>query len=211
MNYKICKYWHSLAIFNNSAELRTPRALAPHVIHALNALLPYMPRATRVLVPHVPCSPPTLVPDVLLWHTYITPYVLTSQVSYVLRAPVSHVLRAKRVVVPDAFRGQRALAPCVLSVLRTLVSHLPRVLHPLMSHLSCTLCVLAIPASRVSPAFCPVCPHALWSLFPCIPLVRRTSILYANTTFRALEVPCLTLLFFRSFPSCNISGEIYWS
>lgn len=74
---------------------------------------------------------------------------------------------------------------------------------PSVSHALCLMCFM--PCASLWPfALCltclvPICRHALWTLFPYVPLVpRASSTLYANITFYALEFACLTFVIFFS-------------
>lgn len=99
----------------------------------------------------------------------------------------------------------RAFVPYVPCFLRALVPYVPRALSSLAPHVTCALCVLKAPVPCVSRALSPMCLHPFLTLFLYVTLVPRTfSILYANFTFCVLEFPCLTLLYLRSFPTCDL-------
>lgn len=101
---------------------------------------------------------------------------------------------------------------CALCLLtwRTPVSHVDCTLHVLVPNVPPVISVLVPHVPRALRAFCPMCPHALSALFTFVPLAPHTfHTLYLNITFRALESPCLTLLFFCSFTTFDIFGRIY--
>ena len=152
-------------------------------------------------------------------------------------ALVLYVLRALRVLVLYVPRALRTPMPQVLGALRALVSHVPRALRALVPHVLCTLLAFVLCVPHVLRALLPYVsrflralalvapvPHAQCVLVPpCLvhhvpscfksPLRALVSCLTlrANISFCNLKFPCLTLLFFRSFPTCDYFGGIYSS
>ena len=173
-------------------------ALVHHVLLTLHALAPCEPRVPRVLVPHMLRA--------------LRPLVL--YVSRALCAPTHHVPRALHALVFNVSLALCALVPYVLLNPTFLVPCMllclcvPHALHVLVPHMHCAIRALVPHVSRVLCALCLMCPRALWSLFPYVtlmPYIFRT--LCANITFSALESPCLTLLFFCSFPTFDFFRE----
>ena len=92
--------------------------------------------------------------------------------------------RASHVSCSTCSCASRALLPTVLSYPTCLVPHVPR--------------ALCAPLFQVPRASC-----VLYSMWP------RALRLCPNITFCALEFPCITLLFFCSFATCDFFWEIY--
>ena len=169
---------------------RALRALMSHVIHVLFALLLCVLSVSRESCPT--CSRAS-------------------------RALFPTCSRAQRASFPTCSRTLRASYPTYLLALSASFPERSRFLRAsclraLVPHVTSAQCVLVAPVSRVSQVLCPMCFHALWVLFPYLPLMPCTlNILCANFTFYALEFPCLKVLLFHSFPACDFLGWIYWS
>ena len=104
-----------------------------------------------------------------------------------------HVLCALHVLVSHVPRVLRAVMPLVPRAPRPFVSCVPRLLHALVFRVPPDLRFL-----------CLMCHHTLWIIFPNVHLASITlNTLCSTITFCAFDFPCLTLLFFRSFPTCN--------
>ena len=85
-------------------------------------------------------------------------------------------------------------------------SYVPCALRAFMSHMSRALRVLLPQSALVFYVPCALCGLVL--LY--VPLLPRIfCILCANITFCILELPCLKLLFFCSFPTFDFYGRIY--
>ena len=168
----------------------------------------YRQRSLLNYVPYVSSGLRCLVPHMFPWPAYIVPYVLSSSLctscptcscsllascpmcSCALRASCPTCSRASRVLCPMCFRAHRAVVFYVSRASRT-------------SYPTC---------SCVSRASCFIClvPCALWALFSYVLycFVRCILIAYlcSNITCFALEFPCIKLLFFCSFATCDFFG-----
>ena len=102
-----------------------------------------------------------------------------------LRALVPHVPRTLRALVPTVLLRPTYLVPYVIMGFTCFGLHVPRIL--------CGLVLLRFISSFSSQ-------NLLFdTLYTSCP----------DITFLALEFPCITLLFFCSFPTCDFFGEIY--
>ena len=160
--------------------------------------------------------PTCLVPNVLLYLTCLMPYVLLSStcsrasrasLASCLSGLVLYVPRALQNLLPNNLYCSACLISYVLSCRTCLISF---VLSFLMCLVPCLLlCLTWLVPCVFSWALCPMCLHPFWALFSYVILVPRTfSILCANINICVLELPCLTLLYLRSFPTCEFFEEI---
>ena len=104
-------------------------------------------------------------------------------------------LRALRALAPYLPRAPRASSPTCSRVHRALVPYVPLAPRTLCRTCSCV--------SRASSSMWPhalrfMCPFSLRTL-----LFRTLRTVCPNITFFALEFPCITLLFFCSFATCD--------
>ena len=134
--------------------------------------------------------------------------------------------------VPYVLSCPTCLVPSVLSCLTCLVPHVPRALPVLVPYVSGASRVLAryVPRApralafyvlRAQHASCHTYFCASCSMWLCVshfmsPFSSRTLLfctlrtLCPNITFCALEIPCITLLFFCSFATCDFFWEIFF-
>ena len=156
---------------------------------------------------------------------------------YIVDFCESTKLRGLRALLPYVPRALHALVSCVLCALRTscptcLVSSVlscpacSRALraschtysrtsrtsfptYSLASHVSCPTCFCAS-RTFVLTYLMPYVASCFISLFSAQTLMSRTlHTLRPNATFRALEFPCLTHLFFCLFAACDFLGVIF--
>ena len=125
---------------------------------------------------------------------YVPKCALVPHGPHALRALVLYVTCALCAVASNVPRALCVLVPCVPHFLRALVSHVPHTFRVLVTHVTSSLCVFMTPC-LVSHVLCVLC----------------ALILCANITFCAREFPCFTLLYFRSFFTCDVLGGIYSS
>ena len=142
----------------------------------------------------------------------------------------SATLRALRALVPYGFSCLTCLVSYVLSisacsrVLHAIVSHVPRAIRGIVPHVACAL---RAPVFHVPRAFffffffynakyikclVPYWPRVSRFMSPFslrILLFRTLRTLCPSITFCALEFPCISLLFFCSFSTCDFLEEIY--
>ena len=176
-----------LSLFKHSAIIKHESAK----LCFLQAVVPYLPHASLALVLYIPNA-------------------LLALVLYALSCPTYYC--ASRVPCPAC------LLPYVPSCLRCLVPNVPCAPRALVSYvLLCTTClvpyVLSCPTyhtcSHASRDFDPMWLRAsrFMSLFSLRTLLSCTLlILCPNNTFWTLEFPCLTLLFFCLFATCDFLG-----
>ena len=125
------------------------------------------------------------------------PMCLLSHVLWYLICLVSYLLSCPTCLVPYILSCLMCLVPYMPSFSRCLTcSHALRASHP--------------PCSRASRALCPTCSCAFLAIFLYVLLLSHIlGTPCTNIPSRALEFPCLTLLFFRSFPTCDfLEGDL---
>ena len=117
----------------------------------------------------------------------------------------SHTPSAPRALVPQVARVIRdSCSMCSCAVRAS------SPMHPCVPRIWCLECSCVSRAScyalsRASCALFPKCPRALLALFPYVYLLPHTlCILCANITICALALSCVTILFFCSFPTCEL-------
>ena len=120
-------------------------------------------------------------------------------------------------LVPYPPRALYALVPhvsCVLLVLvpTCLVCHVSRAIDGLVLHVSCVLRAPVFQLPRTTRASCSMWSRASRFMSPsslCTLLFHTLRTLCPNITFCALEFPCIMLLCFCSFATCDFFWESY--
>ena len=141
---------------------------------------------------------------------------LLHYVPYVLSCPTGS--RASRVSCPMCFRSLRALVSYMLSCPTFLVPYVVSYLMWLVPYvLLCFTCLVLfffffIYNAKYIKCLVPYWPRVSRFMSPFslrILLFRTLRTLCPSITFCALEFPCISLLFFCSFSTCDFLEEIY--
>ena len=113
-------------------------------------------------------------------------------------------------LVPHVSCVLRVLVPYVLSCPTCLVRHVSRVIDGLVLHVPHVLRAPVFQLPRTTRASCSKWPRASRFMSPsslCTLLFHTLRTLCPNIAFCALEFPCIMLLFFCSFATCDFFSE----